>query len=137
MTITKHAALLLMALVGLTGLLNAQSATITARVPFDFIANGNTLPAGECTIAIEVNGRALLLMSSGNQHNFAFSIDDESASSKRENALVFHRYGDRYFLVAIKREGKTGYKLPASKLERELQARNLPSEVLTLLASAK
>ena len=40
MTITKHAALLLMALVGLTGLLNAQASTrITAQVPFDFVAD--------------------------------------------------------------------------------------------------
>ncbi len=137
MTITKHAALLLMTLIGLAGLLNAQSATVTAQVPFDFIANGKTMPAGECTIAVQVNGRALLSINSGNQHNFAFSIDDESASVKTKSALVFHHYGNRYFLVAIKRERKTGYKLPASKLERELQARNVPGEALTLLASAK
>lgn len=137
MTITKHAALLLMTLIGLAGLLNAQSATVTAQVPFDFIANGKTMPAGECTIAVQVNGRALLSINSGNQHNFAFSVDDESASAKTESALVFHRYGGRYFLVAIKHDGKAGYKLPASKLERELQARNVPGEALTLLASAK
>ena len=37
----------------------------------------------------------------------------------------------------IKREGGTGYQLPASKLERELLARNVPEQVFTLLASAK
>ncbi len=138
MTITKHAAVLLLTLVGLTGLLNAQeSATIKAQVPFDFIANGKRMPAGECTIAVEVNGRALLLINSGNQHNFALPVDDESASAKKESALVFHHYGNRYFLVAIRRAGKTGYQLPATRLERELQARNMPGEEFTLLASAQ
>lgn len=138
MTITKHAALLILTLVGLTGLLNAQkSATVKAQVPFDFIANGQRMPAGECTIDVELNGRALLSISSGNQHNFAFPVDDESASAKKETALVFHHYGNRYFLVAIKREGKTGYQLPTGRLERELQARNVPGQEFTLLASVQ
>jgi hypothetical protein len=138
MTITKHAALLLMTLVGLTGLLNAQnSATVKAQVPFAFVAYGNTLPAGECTIALDVNGRTLLSISSGEQHAYAFPIPDESPNARKKTALVFHRYGDRYFLVGIKREGRTGYQLRASRLERELQARNIPWQVFTLLASAK
>ena len=136
MTITKHAALLLLALVGLMGLLNAQEpATIKAKVPFDFIANGKTLPAGECTLAVEVNGRSLLSISSGKQHAFAVPIEDKSPSTPKETALVFHRYANRYFLVALRREGGTGYQLPASRLERELQAQNLPRQVFALLAS--
>lgn len=138
MTITKHAAVLLLTLVGLTGLLNAQeSATIKAHVPFDFIANGKTLPAGDCTIAVEVNGRTLLSISSGNQHAFAFPIGDKSASVRQNAVLVFHYYAKQYFLVALRREGGTGYQLPASRLERELQARNIRRQVFTLLASAQ
>lgn len=138
MTITKHAAMLLLTLVGLTGLMNAQeSTTIKSLVPFDVIANGKTLPAGECTIAVEVNGRTLLSISSGNRHTFAFPIGDKSPSSQRKTALVFHQYANRYFLVALKREGGTGYRLPESRRERELQARNIPRQVFTLLASAQ
>jgi hypothetical protein len=138
MTLTKHAALLLMTLVGLTGLLNAQtSARITAQVPFDFVAYGKAMPAGQCKIAVEVNGRTLLSIMSGKQHTFAFSVGDESPSARKKTALVFHQYGDRYFLTGIKREGGSGYQLPASKLERELQARNVQWQVFTLLASAK
>ena len=99
MTITKHAALLLMTLVGVTGLLNAQtSTTVKAQVPFAFVANGKTMPAGDCTIAVVVNGQTRL------------SISSETGS---------------------------GYQLPASKLERELQARNARWQVFTLLASAE
>jgi hypothetical protein len=136
MTITKHATLLLLTLVGLTCLLNAQdSATVKARVPFDFIANGKTLPAGECTIAIEVNGRPLLSISSGNQHTFAVPVADKSPSTPKETVLVFHHHANRYFLVALRRGGGTAYQLPASRLERELQAQDLSGQEITLLAS--
>ena len=138
MTITKHAALLLMTLVGLTGLLNAQtSATFKTQAPFAFVANGKTMPAGECTIAVEVNGRTLLSISSGEQHVYALPIADVSPDARKKTALVFHQYGDQYFLTSIQREKGTGYQLPPSRLERELQARNIDWQVFTLLASAK
>lgn len=137
MNTQKHAATLLMVtLVALMGLANAQtSAGITAQVPFDFVANGKSMPAGECTITIA--GRAgLLLISSGKEHAYAFPTADYSANATKETALVFHHYGHLYFLVAIKREGATGYQLPASRVERELHARNVPWQEFTLLASA-
>ena len=135
----KHnATLLILMLVGLTGLVQAQMSTMfKAQVPFDFVANGKTMPAGECTIAVDVNGRTLLSISSGKQHAIAFPIADESPRARKKTALVFHHYGNRYFLVAIEHEGGTGYQLPASRPERELLARNVPWQVFTLLASAK
>lgn len=138
MTITKHATLLLITLVGLTGLLNAQtSTTVKTQVPFGFVANGKTMPAGECTIAVVVNGRTVLSISSGDQHAYAFPIADESPNARKKTVLVFHQYGNRYFLTGIQREKGIGYQLPASRLERELQARNIPWQGFTLLASAK
>jgi hypothetical protein len=138
MTITKHAALLLMTLVVLSGLVSAQkSTTIKAQIPFDFVANGKTMPAGECTIAVDVNGSTLLSIRSGEQRTFAVPNADESSGARKKTALVFHRYGKRYFLVAIEHEGETGYQLPASAPERELLARNVPGQVFRLLASAQ
>lgn len=139
MTITKHATLLLMTLVGLTGLLNAQmSTTVKAQVPFSFVANGKMMPAGECTVAtIVMNGRIRLSISSGEQHAYVFPIADESPKARKKTVLVFHQYGDRYFLTGIQREQGTGYQLPASRLERELQAGNILGRGFTLFASAK
>ena len=138
MTITKHAALLLTTLVVLTGLLNAQtSGAIKTQVPFEFVANGETMPASECTIAVAVNGQTLLSISSGERHAYVLPITDASPNARKKTALVFHQYGNQYFLTGIKRENGSGYQLPASKLERELQARNVPWQVFTLLASAK
>lgn len=139
MTTKKHTAtLLILMFVGLTGFAHAQMDTmIKAQVPFNFVANGKTMPAGECTIQITVNGRTALSISSGKQHTFAFPIADESSDGSKKVALVFHQYGDRYFLAGIKDAGRTGYELPASKLESELQAGNVPEKVFTLLASVE
>ena len=139
MTTKKHTAtLLILMFVGLTGLVHAQMyTTIKAQVPFKFVANGKTMPAGECTIQIMVNGRTSLSISSGNQHASAFPIADESPNGSKKTALVFHRYGGRYFLTRIERAGRTGYEFPASKLESELRAGNMAEEVFTLLASAE
>jgi len=140
MTTKKHAAtLLILMVVGLTGLANAQmSTTIKAQVPFAFVANGTTMPAGECIIAVVVsNGRTVLSISSGKQHAYVLPITAESPNARKEAALVFHQYGERYFLAGVKREGRTGYQLPASRLEGELQARNVAEQEFTLLASAK
>lgn len=138
MTTKKHTAtLLILMLLGLSGLVHAQiSTTIKASVPFVFVANARTIPAGECTIAVVVsNGMTRLSISSGKQHFYILPNADTATS--QETALVFRRYGDRYFLAGIKRTGGTGYELHASSLETELRAQNVAEEVFTLLASAK
>ena len=137
MLMKKQAATILILMsVGLTGLVNAQtSAMIKAQVPFKFVVNGTTMPAGECMIAVLVKGGALLSISSGKQHVFAFPIADQSPIPSRQTALVFRRHGDRYFLAGIKHDGRIGYDLPPSRLERELRHRNVAEGVFALLAS--
>ena len=140
MTMKKHAAtLLILMVVGFTGLAKAQmSSVIKAEVPFEFVANGQTMPAGECIIAVVVsNGTTVLSVGSGKQHVQAFPTRDELPNASKETALVFHQYGDRYFLAGIKRAGATGYGLPASRQEGELRAQNVSEKVFTLLASAR
>lgn len=139
MTTKKQVAtLLVLTLVGMMGLVNAQSSsTIKAQVPFNFVANGKTMAAGLCVITVLGTGMEHLSISSGKQHIFAYSIPDESPNASKKTALVFHRYGERYFLTGIKRGGRSGYELPKSNLELELQARNVAEQDFTLLASAK
>jgi len=136
----KHAAtLLILLLVALTGLGNAQTITtmIRAQVPFDFIVNGKTMPAGECTIIAENDGTRVLWVASGDERAYVLPTSTQSRDASTETNLVFRKYGDRYFLARINREGSSfGYKLPASKLEREL-ARNNTEKVVALLAFAK
>jgi len=131
----KHGvALLILTMVALTGLASAQR--ITAQVPFEFVANGKTMPAGECKIDFQANGQNALWVSSGGKHTYALS--QNSLSSSGQTSLVFHRYGDRYFLAAINRDGHTeGYSIPMGKVESELRAQNVTENDVMLVASAE
>jgi hypothetical protein len=133
----KHGAtLLILMLATLTGLASAQTRVITAEVPFDYVVNGTTMLAGECSIKTEANGQTILWITSENARLAVLPNATESNTASDMTKLVFHRYGDRYFLASIEREGESrGYELPASKLEAELRAQNVAENDIILLAS--
>lgn len=132
------ASLLVLTIIALPGLLSAQSRmVIKANVPFQFVVNGKTIPAGECTIKDTGDGPTILAIESGNEHLFALPNSAESLQPSTDTILVFHKYGDRYFLASINRAGmKRGYELPASAVEKELRAQNTVERDVTLLAYA-
>jgi len=134
----KHAAtLLILMLVALTGLVNAQT-RIKAQVPFDYVVKDKTLPAGECTIQVKGDGITVLWIASGGEGLFVHPNASQSAKPSAQTTLLFRRYGDRYFLAGIRRQGEDrGYEFPVSRLEGELRAQNIAEKIVTLLASAK
>jgi hypothetical protein len=49
-----------------------------------------------------------------------------SGKASARTVLVFHKYGNRYFLKDIERAGySSGYRFAESKLEKELRSQNL------------
>ena len=136
----KYAAsLLVLAIIALPGFLSAQSRmVIKADVPFEFVVNGKTMPAGECTVNVTGDGHTILAIESGNEHLYALPNSTESLRPSADTTLVFHKYGDRYFLASINRAGEQrGYELPAGAIEKELRAQNSAERDVTLLAYAK
>jgi hypothetical protein len=131
--------LLILTLLAAPGFVNAQSGQmIKAQVPFDFIVNGKILPAGECAIEAQANGQTHLIVSSGGHTVYVLPNATESSTVSAETKLVFHRYGDRYFLSSISREGNNrGYGLPAGKAEKELRAQKAAEGDVTLVAAAQ
>jgi len=107
---------------------HAQSLSTRPRfnIPFDFTFGEKKLPAGKYAV-----GRALQ-----SSDDIMMSISDHKGRSKavvlsnavirsravNSNTLVFHRYGDQYFLVQVWAAGaETGRQFPTSKQEREIQ----------------
>jgi hypothetical protein len=80
---------------------NAQSLKARANVPFDFVVGDKTLTSGDYTIAtVTMAGDALRISSTDMSQTAArltITADGRSANAK----LVFHRYGNRYFLAEI------------------------------------
>jgi hypothetical protein len=131
--------LLILTLLAVPGFVNAQSRqVIKAQVPFDFIVNGHILPAGECAIEAQGDGQTNLMVSSGGHKLYVLPNATESLTVSAETKLVFHRYGDRYFLSSISREGNNrGYALPAGKAEKELRAQKAAEGDVTLVAAVQ
>jgi len=112
---------------------------IVAQVPFEFRAGNKTVPAGQTVIQrASTSGSALTIRNlDGKVNMFAMSYPDTPPKGAG-NSLVFHKYGDRYFLTEIRVQGsQISYRLPEGKVEAELRAQNVPVSETTLLAQLR
>ena len=122
------AALLVMAII--TAGASAQAQTLqyklTVDIPFDFSVSGQKLPAGKYLLgrAHESIGDTVVQIQSTDMHSVAnrFSIPLITFKTKKRGELIFHRYGDQYFLSEIwAAGGGTGRGFLKTHAERELQ----------------
>ena len=97
--------------------------SIRVDVPFDFIADHSTLPAGKYTIqsaGATLNGVIRITSDDGKASVFLSTHSAQSLRSKDETVVIFHRYGDQYFLFQVWAIGDTiGSEIPKSSLERQ------------------
>ena len=140
----KHAKwLAVVVLLAFTGIAVAQkigSATIVTDVPFEFVVGNRIVPAGQCTVqAATMDGSSLAIRNAGAKVSLFSPINTSEAKlASAHYAMVFTRYGDRYFLSGIKLKGsKVLYRLPESKGEAELRARNVSATEEALLAEVR
>ena len=123
-----------------TGLAGLHS-TVTAKIPFDFMVSGKTLPAGIYTIAQGTSKSTLVIRSRDNRVAIGALTMEATDKSKAQARLVFRRYGNQHFLAQVYDGGSEGQELPKSKAEREAAksdhlALNAAPEIITLNAQA-
>ena len=125
---TKIGLLSVIALVTAAGSAQGQSLTYQIRVniPFDFIVADKKMPAGEYSVGrAEKNvGDTLLRISSidGRAHAIRLTSPVQTRDFTSKGTLVFHRYGDQYFLFQVWPAGTTtGRLLSKSRSEREIE----------------
>ena len=127
----KHISTSLLALSLLVSMLAAAAPAsaksvndLRAQVPFDFYVGDRLISAGDCRITsataddtglrIEGNG--------GRQSTIALTyLKTGSINKEASPRLVFHTYGDQYFLVAVWGADRDGRELPETKRERNLR----------------
>ena len=105
---------------------------IRVNIPFDFSIANKKLPAGNYSIgrAIQNSDNTVLSILDGSGHTkeARLSIPVLAAEAKNQATLVFHRYGDEYFLYQVWDAGETtGRQFPKSSAEREIQSRFVPT----------
>jgi hypothetical protein len=97
--------------------------SIKVDVPFDFTADQTMLPAGKYTIqSAGVNGNGVIRITNeeGKTSGLLVTNSAESVQSKTESVVIFHRYGDQYFLFQVWAIGDTiGLEIPKSSRERQ------------------
>jgi hypothetical protein len=120
----------LLALIGMGVLLAtasayAQTGLVKASIPFNFIVEKATLPAGQYSIhGLSAASRVMTIQSA--DHKFTKMVLPNSCESRdaaKTTRLVFHRYGDQYFLAEVWTEGKElGQEVARSTREAEVAA---------------
>jgi hypothetical protein len=101
----------------------AQSSTpAKANVPFNFIAGTRTLPAGEYTVMTQGPAADTVIIRSADGKGAVIVLAQplSSVDARHGGKLVFHRYGDTYFLSEIWGPGNDGREIPTTRREREL-----------------
>ena len=114
-----------------------NSDKIVVRVPFQFIVANKPVPAGQWSVQVATADDRTVMIRNGDAklNRFANIYESEASQAATAPSLVFHKYGDRYFLSGMKIEGtRTMYRLPESKAEMELRAQNAPMSEQILLA---
>ena len=141
---------LLSAIIVATAFVSAQAQSlayrITASIPFDFSVADRKLPAGKYSIArakVSSSDSVLsILDANGHPKDIRNSIPVSSFDAKDKSTLIFHRYGDQYFLYQVWSAGETtGRQFLRSNAEREIlrslaasgkTAQNVPVETVTV-----
>lgn len=101
---------------------NAQ-AKAQADVPFSFIVGEKALPAGTYDVK-DLSMSAVLVQSAHGSASAMVQIHSAEKLSAQSPKLVFHKYGDHYFLYQVWNGERNGMELRKSRLEKELQFAN-------------
>ena len=112
----------------------AQALTygLRANIPFAFSVGNTQLPAGKYSVSrvLPNGGDGLIEINSlaGKASAFRTTIPVTTGKPRNKATLVFHRYGDQYFLFQVWAAGvSTGLTFPPSRSERELQEKQTES----------
>jgi hypothetical protein len=95
-----------------------------AQVPFDFYVGDRLITAGDCRISsVNDDGSGLRIDANGGRQSAITmtSLKSGSVNKQASPRLVFHKYGDQYFLAAVWGAERDGRALPESKRERNLR----------------
>lgn len=101
---------------------NGQSLQSKANVPFDFIVGDTTLPSGNYAFASATSSGQCLKISNTRAKGAAVRLTMAVSGNAESSKLVFHRYGQRYFLAEVWTAGDSeGRQLMKGRQERAIE----------------
>jgi hypothetical protein len=122
-----------------TTVASAQTTKVKLTVPFSFIVNRTTLPAGEYVLqSVDIDGKVLGIRNvETNKTSLVMFNSCTSGASAKQTKVIFHRYGERYFLNKIWVAGNNiGHELSPSPREKEV-AKDFSMHEVVLMAARR
>ncbi len=114
-------AIMALALVTAVASAHGQSRTAKANVPFEFVVGDQHLAAGAYTFASVTAAGDALRIRSDDAKNSALRVTSALGGKSKQAKLVFHRYGQSYFLAEVWTTEADGRQLMKSRQERAIQ----------------
>jgi hypothetical protein len=113
-------ALFIVAVFTVAGPVSAQERMVKATVPFNFTVGDQTLPAGTYTMGSTAPNPDLVAIRNWDKKINVLSLGLPNSSTRAyDSKLVFHKYGNQYFLREIRSEGTSiNIYFPTTKAEK-------------------
>ena len=110
---------------------------LTATVPFAFAVADVDLPPGSYTVSILLPFNIIKVQSTdGRKVATVFAVPSQKSLSSERAKLVFHRFGNQYFLVQVWEQGSNIHRdLQRGNRARELAGSIEQMESVTVVAS--
>ena len=118
---------------------SAQTINLKANVPFSFVVDRTTLPAGEYSVESIANSEGVLTIRGVDTKTARLIMSHacESVKAASHAKLIFHRYGDQYFLSQVWVGGNNrGHELLPSAREKEV-AKDFRAEKVMLAVAGR
>ena len=108
------------------------------NIPFAFAAGDHSLPAGEYLVLTVTPERSIRIVSTDGKHSAIVNTLPNYAKSPSENSrLIFHRYGNEYFLAQVWTAGQNVARDPlSSRKAMELASSGSTPDTFTVVALA-
>jgi hypothetical protein len=118
----------------------SQGEHIATQVPFKFMVGNTTVPAGKVILQLADEKGWVLAIQNPDVKLSIFSLASPTVANQaaKNSALVFRKYGDRYFLASMRiGDTRTVYEFRPGKLENEMRAQSMVPTEEVLLATAR
>ena len=117
-----------------------SDATIRANIPYSFVVNNTTLPAGTYVLSVaDPYGSDLTVLEIRSANSkVAVLFETQPITDPRsapQTELVFDKVGDTYFLSRVFLEGDEGSQLRKSKTQQRLEENGSIAESHSIAAS--
>jgi hypothetical protein len=101
---------------------------VAANVPFNFTVEDVRMPAGNYSL-VPLSSTSGVIQLQNRETGKSILVNAPSSlavytRNGAETGIIFHRYGDRYFLSEVWTPSGAQYHAKPCKLEREMQASN-------------